>query len=1372
MLALNKLRMKQFFITFLLGFFILYPSIAQQETDLREVFLTAEMYYSYEEFNEALPLYLRLHRNFPDNDNYNFKIGVCFLNNPYEKNKSINYLELAAKNINIKYKENNFKETGAPLEALFYLGTAYRINNNLEKAQEYYNRFLNQLDPEVYDNQLVLEQLEACKTAEKLMKKPIDFDAENVGEPLNTRFADKSPVLSGDETKIVYISELQFYDAIFYSEKVNGKWQPPRNIVPELGVDGDVYPTCLSYNGTELYIYRNDDFIGNLYISRLMNGKWTPLKKLNENINTKYWESHASVSKDGKSLYFSSNRKGGYGGLDIYKSTRQADGEWGPATNLGPVVNSRYNDDTPFITENENKIFFSSYGHYSMGGYDIFMSVKKDDGTWASPVNIGYPINSTDDDQFLVPLHDGQIAYFSKFAEDGSGRHDIYRYKVYTPDHPRLFNVSGLLDYMGEDADAQKVLISVIDKETGDTIQQVHPKGDGNFTVQVPAGDYKMLFESERFKQRIADLQVAQNTPHEGFSIPGAFSLEPLPVILSQEELDKLLELKDTLIVVDEGKPVKIRFNAEKGSNAVIHVLNDSVQIAADTLSVDRRRMTYEFEPEPGVNDVIITLTDPEGNVVTKKVQVIYPLEEATIEDENSSTVLSEEKNTREIIKQDEEDARIQNSKFKDFIISNSDGELKAFLEQTDLKALGIENEKDLIDYLYKNADKEAYSTEDVDKLMKKLIAQKSIYQFMAELEDAAEGNLKATISKIDPVEEGITEAINLVQHLIDISAANKYEDTDVVKALSIVAAGSIDDPDKFLEILKSESEGDLKEFLDNYSMPEKLSSIESLGLDIYNVAKSKNQDTDEYLNLLTDLAVSKDAELLRQRLYSLAEGDLKALLDTLNLEANSIYTAGDLIDYLMKNEAELNYSKEDLTDLLTKSIVEENNAAETLRKQMETIATGKLKEVLADLDLQSAHINSPEDLLNYLKKTAEENAYSEADINEVLLKLAYKGDLDDVIKRMSEFADGNLKSSLLSLDPRNENIEDLGQLIEYLFSNTEKYGYSEEDVIKMLSEYSKYGEMEGFLKNLIKLSQGKTRDFLISIDVEDLGIKNKQQLINYLLSEADNGVIDKEEIISLILRADNVSAEKLIPALLNLSDESMTSFISELPENLITADQVFKYMLERSADHGLKRKDVVELFSNYLDNYALNVFLKKLKENSSDSLLETLNKLNLKDEGITNVSDLIKYLLNNADQFGYTAQDVYRAIAASMNQDNIQDFISNLSKYAKGNLKKALDDIHDNQMIFNNADELIRYLLDNAEKYGYSESDIWNLLLKVIMSDNIDDSEALSQNVDLNMKAKFNRALIWSFGVLAFLGLIIFIFILLERRKKKEESE
>jgi tetratricopeptide (TPR) repeat protein len=403
--------MKKLYLFITLSFLFLGLNTGQvkeddktNENSLKELFLEAESYFLYEEYTEALPLYLKINKQQPNNDNINFKIGVCYLNIPYEKEKSIEYLEKAVKNIHPYAKPTSLKETMAPPDAMYYLGNAYRINNQLDKALTTYNKFKDKLDPTVYDDNLVNDQIVSIKNAKKLAKKPVYFEKTNLGDVINSKSTEFNAVVSSDETVLVYNVKLQFYDALFYTTKVNGRWSPPINIIPDLGVDGDVYATSISADGKELYIYRSDNFDGNLYVSVFKNGRWNPVVKLNENINTKYWESHACIAADGKTLYFTSNRKGGNGGLDIYKATRTNFDDWGNVTNLGPEINSPFNEETPFITDDGKTLFFSSYGHFNMGGYDIFYSTLLDDGKWSSPLNLGYPINSTDDDVFFVPV--------------------------------------------------------------------------------------------------------------------------------------------------------------------------------------------------------------------------------------------------------------------------------------------------------------------------------------------------------------------------------------------------------------------------------------------------------------------------------------------------------------------------------------------------------------------------------------------------------------------------------------------------------------------------------------------------------------------------------------------------------------------------------------------------------------------------------------------------------------------------------------------------------------------------------------------------------------------------------------------------------
>ncbi len=211
--------------------------------------------------------------------------------------------------------------------------------NQLDSALSFFKQFKSKLNPSVFDENLVTEQIEQIDRARKLESRPVFFKYTNLGETINSKFSESNAVVSGDESVLLYNVKLQFYEALYFSTKQNNEWIAPTNIIPDLGVDGDVYATSVSYDGKELYIYRSDNYDGNLYVSHYVNNKWTPIKRLNDNINTKYWESHASISYDGKTLYFTSNRKGGYGGLDIYKATRTNIllDDWANVENLGPT---------------------------------------------------------------------------------------------------------------------------------------------------------------------------------------------------------------------------------------------------------------------------------------------------------------------------------------------------------------------------------------------------------------------------------------------------------------------------------------------------------------------------------------------------------------------------------------------------------------------------------------------------------------------------------------------------------------------------------------------------------------------------------------------------------------------------------------------------------------------------------------------------------------------------------------------------------------------------------------------------------------------------------------------------------------------------
>lgn len=315
-------------LAWLLAAFISPDLFSQSKEDNRNNFYDAESWILFEAYQDALPIYKQLLKTFPNNSNYKYRIGQCYINIPGEKSKAVSYLEDAVKHINPQYKEGKFSETGAPYDALYYLANAYRINNQLDKAIETYEIFRKNLNPEVYDSTIVELQIQSCRNAKELIKMPYYVKMKNLGNVINSSNNDFNPVISDKEDLLIFSRSQAFYDAILYSTKKNGVWSNPVNMNEILKVDRDLFPTSISKDGHDLYLYSSADYDGIIYMSRYENGSWSPLLKLNDKINTKYWESHATISHDNKKLYFTSNRKGTLGNLDIYVSKRDSTGDW------------------------------------------------------------------------------------------------------------------------------------------------------------------------------------------------------------------------------------------------------------------------------------------------------------------------------------------------------------------------------------------------------------------------------------------------------------------------------------------------------------------------------------------------------------------------------------------------------------------------------------------------------------------------------------------------------------------------------------------------------------------------------------------------------------------------------------------------------------------------------------------------------------------------------------------------------------------------------------------------------------------------------------------------------------------------------------
>lgn len=602
-------------LIFLLFFFINADLYSQTKAENKMNFHDAESWILFEDFREALPIYQELIKYYPDNSNFKYRIGQCYINMPGEKEKAITYLEQAVKNINPGYREGRFSETGAPYDALYYLANAYRINNQLDKALETYKRFKQNLDTRVYDTTIVDLQIQSCHNAKMLMESSVYIIESNLGNSINESTSEFNPVISDDENMMVFSKSLPFYDAILYSTKANGTWTEPRNMNELLKVDRDIYPASLSKDGQVLYLYNSINYDGDIFSTTFENGYWSPIVKLNDNINTKYWESHAAISHDNKKLYFTSNRKNSIGGLDIYVSKRDITGDWGPPLNLGPVINTPYNEETPFLSEDDRTLFFSSRGHFNMGGHDIFYSTLLENGEWSLPLNAGYPLNSTDDDIFFKPVNKGYEGYFAKFGPDGFGRQDIYRLEIFSDNHPRKFLVNGVAK-IGDLAlkTADSIRVSTVNiKHPDQTSEDYTDPETGEYELLVTHGDHKVTYEAEGSEMFKRDIHLPLQSKSDNFIIP--------PTILAKTDFVARLSVEVAReISTSGGDSLMIPLKVEPNSVLTVeHRVGDSL-LFTEQFTLADSVFNYKMLPLQGESRVTFRMMDKYGNTASEDI--------------------------------------------------------------------------------------------------------------------------------------------------------------------------------------------------------------------------------------------------------------------------------------------------------------------------------------------------------------------------------------------------------------------------------------------------------------------------------------------------------------------------------------------------------------------------------------------------------------------------------------------------------------------------------------------------------------------------------------------------------------------------------
>ena len=276
------------------------------------------------------------------------------------------------------------------------------------------------------------------------MAHPVNVKIKNLGHDINSEYDDGEPQITADGKTIYFTSRRpdtkgggidpntgQYYDDIYssaWNDEAN-KWNPAVN-VDELNTAGHDAVLGISPDGNTIFVYRNVPKVtgsGDIYFStKKADGKWQPPKPMPKPINSSFFEGSCSLTPDGNYLYFVSERNGGYGNGDIWRSKRIGKGQWGKPVNLGPTVNTIGDEMSVFMYPDGKTLFFSSNGHNTMGGYDIFMTQMKADSSWTEPINLGYPINTTKDEKTFTMTADGKKAYITSNKDNGLGGYDIY----------------------------------------------------------------------------------------------------------------------------------------------------------------------------------------------------------------------------------------------------------------------------------------------------------------------------------------------------------------------------------------------------------------------------------------------------------------------------------------------------------------------------------------------------------------------------------------------------------------------------------------------------------------------------------------------------------------------------------------------------------------------------------------------------------------------------------------------------------------------------------------------------------------------------------------------------------------------------------
>jgi outer membrane protein OmpA-like peptidoglycan-associated protein len=528
--------MKKAHIVCFIFLFSLTSGFAQGSKALAD----ADRFFSVRSHDLALTKYLEAIQAGEKDPMVHYKTAVCYQKSAEtdDQIKSIPYFEFALAN-------------GKDMPASIYydLGSIYLKDENMQKALENFNKFRevsNKADKKAMG--MADEAIQTCHNAVALMSVPRDFTVHHFNSIINSKYTEYNPVLSADESVMAFTALRpntgktrtgdKFIEEIYITYNNSGAWSEPK-LVP-VAHDYNVGTAGLSPDGQKMLIFMGGSVDpGSLFQINKSGDEWSRPSLITPTINNpKFLESTASITPDGKTIYFASDRMNGQGGMDIYKTTMQPNGTWSTPANLGPEVNSKANEDAPFIHPDQKTLFFTSDGHNTMGGRDIFVS-RLVGNKWTRPENMGYPINTTVNDNYFTLIADGTRGYFSSDRKGGMGGQDIYYIDMpaESADIPLTMIKGKILN--AETGKPMPTKIYLIDNKTDKKLDFVYDPDPvtGNYLVILPpAKDYDMVIESEGFLPYTLNINIPNQTYfYELYQMINLKTIKQFDVVVGQE---------------------------------------------------------------------------------------------------------------------------------------------------------------------------------------------------------------------------------------------------------------------------------------------------------------------------------------------------------------------------------------------------------------------------------------------------------------------------------------------------------------------------------------------------------------------------------------------------------------------------------------------------------------------------------------------------------------------------------------------------------------------------------------------------------------------------------------------------------------------